>query len=56
MKILLDYYVSSLSIKKHPNEIKILVDHINDICNKNPRMKIEFDKAEQKYGFPKLVN
>ena len=54
MKILLDYYVSILIHK--PDEAKYIVDYINDICNKNPYMKIEFDKAEQKYGFPKLVN
>jgi len=54
MKILLDYYASILSHK--PDEAMYIVDYINEICNKNPSMKIEFDKAEQKYGFPKLVN
>ena len=54
MKILLDYYVSILTHK--PAEAKYIVDHINDIRNKNPLMKKEFDSADQLYGFPKLVN
>ena len=54
MKILLDYYVAILNHK--PDEAKYIVDHINDICDKNPLMKKEFDSADQLYGFPKLIN
>jgi len=58
MKILLDYYVAILNHK--PDEAKYIVDHINDICDKNPLMKIEFDNnyndCHKNYGFPKLIN
>ena len=56
MKILFEYYLAARMVKKTPDEVKVIVDHINDICNNNPLMKTEFDKDPNYCGFPNLIN